>query len=151
MTAARTERPAPETGQRSDRVCRLTVGDCVLAVLLVLFSLGALIPFAAGRGDDAGDGQFGVAVMRVSGTVVHSIPLTGHARFTLDGVEGQLVLAVEPGRIRVHSVACELGLCIKRGWLESPRQTIICVPNQMTVDIERAAQAPYAGVHAVTY
>ncbi len=79
-----------------------------------------------------------VAVIKVQGETVQTVDLnaSGSHRITAEGVLGNSVLEVREGRIRMVSSPCPDKLCIHQGWTSKPGQSIVCVPNAVSVSIE---------------
>lgn len=37
------------------------------------------------------------------------------------------------GRVRVLKSSCRLKICVKKGWIADPRDSIVCVPNKVII------------------
>jgi hypothetical protein len=48
---------------------------------------------------------------------------------------GGLHIDHEIGRIRVSEAECHQQICVKRGWISKPGETIICIPNHVLIEI----------------
>lgn len=96
-----------------------------LAVGAVLFCF-----FRAGRG--AG----GTAVVRVSGQVVASYALAEDRMVPIEGKDGGTnVLVIENGTAHFTEASCPDKLCIYQGTVSREGQTIICLPNEVVIEI----------------
>lgn len=74
--------------------------------------------------------------VRVSGTVAASYPLDQNATYTISGVNGGTnVLVIEDGTARIEEASCPDGLCINTGRVSRDGQSIVCLPNQVVVEI----------------
>lgn len=76
-------------------------------------------------------------VVKVAGTQVTSIPLDKDTKYTIHGVNGgtnELVIA--DGQIWLEEASCPDKLCVHQGKIQYAGQSIICLPNQVSVTIE---------------
>ncbi len=61
------------------------------------------------------------------------------ARYSLalDGVydinDGKNVIEILDGKVRMHDADCPDRYCVRQGWIEYDGQSIICLPNMITV------------------
>jgi len=79
------------------------------------------------------------AVIKVQGRLVRRIELTEnrkYATFTLHGKRGPATVEVEGKRIRMSEAPCPDRICVARGWIEKPGESIVCIPNEIHVYIE---------------
>lgn len=51
-------------------------------------------------------------------------------------LNGKMQIEVNKGKIRVLSSDCPQHLCANMGWIQHSGQTIVCVPNQVLVEIK---------------
>ena len=90
----------------------------------------------------------GVAVISVSGAVV------GKSRLDMDsiarnvGAAGPFEAICEDGAMRMVFSACEDGLCVKQGAIRMSGQSIVCLPNQVSIVLQGAADG---GMDAVSH
>ena len=54
---------------------------------------------------------------------------------------GVVRIEVSGGRIRVADSHCPRGICMQRGWISRPGETIVCLPGGLLIEIEGVAQA----------
>ena len=76
-------------------------------------------------------------VVKVAGKQVTSIPLDKDTKYTIHGVNGgtnELVIA--DGQIWLEQASCPDKLCVHQGKIQYAGQSIICLPNQVSVTIE---------------
>lgn len=79
------------------------------------------------------------AVIRVQGEVVETVDLTSQSdrkKIRVRGPLGVSLLEVEKGKIRMVSSPCPDKICIRQGWADQPGETIVCVPNGISVSVE---------------
>jgi hypothetical protein len=103
-------------------------GDAVLAVLVLAASVwsGPLLA----RGPSSGPPT---ATILKDGRPLRLVDLS-HEGLILD-VAG-LALEVRQGRIRVARSDCPHRVCVRRGWIQVPGETIVCVPKRIVVAVE---------------
>ncbi len=51
------------------------------------------------------------------------------------GPLGTSVAEVKPGAIRMKSSPCPDHYCMKTGWINRPGAVIVCIPNQIVIEI----------------
>ncbi len=76
-------------------------------------------------------GEAEYAAVFVEGEPKKDILLSKDALFEL----GPMLIEVRDGRIRVLSADCPRKICVNSGWISSPGQSIICIPNKSVVSI----------------
>ncbi len=78
----------------------------------------------------------GMAQVRVAGTVTASYPLNENASYTITGANGGTnLLIIEDGSARIEEASCPDGVCIHTGRVRRDGQSIVCLPNQVVVEI----------------
>lgn len=65
------------------------------------------------------------------GDVRHELSLDEDGLFRFDGIDAEF--EVKGGKIRITKVSCPDKICENTGYIGSPGQSIICVPNKITV------------------
>lgn len=128
-------RRAPARGWVADSLRAMTVGDIVVAALILLMAAGvtaAQAGYFASRA--AGSGEL-TAVIEVDGKRVMEVPLSRDLTFTVDTLVGPEILEVKDGRIRVQESDCPDQICVYTGWISRPGQAIICLPGRMIVTV----------------
>ncbi len=84
-----------------------------------------------------------VAVVRVNGEEISRLPVNNESlsQTTISIPRGKATIEYGQGKVRVlplnHSV-CPNEICWRTGWISVPGQSIICVPNHMTITLEGA-------------
>lgn len=74
--------------------------------------------------------------VRVAGTVTASYPLNQDASYWIDGVNGgRNLLVIEDGTARIEEASCPDGVCVHTGRVKRSGQSIVCLPNQVVVEI----------------
>ena len=113
----------------------LRAGD--MGVLLAGAGLVAALTAWVWSGD-RGDS----VVIRAAGQIVKNLPLTHAQTVSVDGPLGTTRIAIEPGRARVVADPSPRQLCVKQGWLTQSGQAVLCLPNQVSLEI-RGRNAAY--------
>ena len=54
---------------------------------------------------------------------------------TINGVKGKTEVQINNGRVRLSSSPCSKKYCIHQGWISKANQTIICIPNKISISI----------------
>lgn len=72
------------------------------------------------------------AVIRC-GDVRHELSLDRDGTFRFDGIDAEF--EVKDGKIRLTNASCPDKICEKTGYIGSSAQSIICVPNKITVSV----------------
>ena len=101
--------------------------DILLIALLLVLSLSFLLIRTLTQAEGA------VAVVEIDGTVVGSYPLSVDGRFVLNG--GTNVLIIEDGTARLVESHCPDRTCELTGRISYVGQTIVCLPNRLSVTV----------------
>ena len=67
------------------------------------------------------------------GDVMHELSLDRDGVFRFDGIDAEF--EVKNGKIRMTHASCPDKICEKTGYIGSSGQSIICVPNKVTVSV----------------
>ncbi len=72
----------------------------------------------------------------VDGKIERTVPLSKDQSFSLTTPEGHhLSFEVKDGRIRFVSSDCPDKICVNTGFIGTPAQTAVCMPNRVSVTI----------------
>ena len=96
----------------------ILLAGCLAALCLVLFS---------------GKGEY--VQVRVSGKVVAEYPLSVDSEQEIKGTSGNNILVIREGEAWIEDASCPDKLCQKQGHISKKGQSLICLPNQITVEI----------------
>ena len=116
---------------------RLRRADLILIVILlatgVILSIGAVILSRTGES----------VQVRVSGHVVASYPLSEDREVEISGADGGVnLLVIRDGGARIEEASCPDRLCVGMGVIRRAGQSIICLPNQVVVEIVGSSGLP---------
>ena len=105
---------------------KLYRNDIILNVIIVAVCM--LVPFCVMfMGGKNGD----CAVISVDGKKVKSISLSENAKFEQNGV----TVCVQDGKAYISASDCPDGTCMKMGKIWKSGQSVVCVPNRVSVKI----------------
>ena len=79
-----------------------------------------------------------VAVVEIDGTIAEEYPLSYDGVFALNG--GTNVLVIEDGVAYFNYSSCPDHICEKTGKISYVGQTIVCLPNRLSVTVKGNAQ-----------
>ncbi len=117
------------------RISRL---DVVVIVLILVVSVGLLWRISRSRGKVPSGSR--IAVVRQGDTVLEEVDLEKDGEIAL--LEGRMQVRIEQGRLRVMESDCAKKTCMNMGWIQHPRQSIVCIPNKVLIEIE-SAETPF--------
>ena len=101
--------------------------DAILALSLIVVSLSALLIW---RGiTDRGR----YACVSVGGEVVSEYSLSVDGEYELNG--GSNILVIKGGEAYISHADCPDGLCVKTGKISLVGESIVCLPNKVSVRI----------------
>ena len=76
-----------------------------------------------------------VVVIRSDGKIVKELPINKDAVFEVKSKEGHLFVEIKNGKVRVTNSTCKDKLCEKEGWISNVGESIICLPNRISISI----------------
>ena len=109
---------------------KLRKADLLLLAAALVFGavLAAVLLLRASGG--------GTVQVRVAGTVTAGYPLDRDASYTITGANGGTnLLVIEDGAARIEEASCPDGVCVHTGRIRRNGQSIVCLPNQVVVEI----------------
>lgn len=115
-----------------ERLLKARPQDYVLSGALLLASL-----FWLSAPSGAGGAAPASAVLSAGGRRLAELPLDRPARRVFSLAHGRLAVEVAPGKgIRISESDCPAKVCLHHGWAAHTGETIVCVPNELLVEIE---------------
>lgn len=118
----------------------LRPGDYIVLLLglLLVFSLFLLrLPDRAGQ----------TLLVRAKGQIVAELPLHTRRTLSIAGSMGNSVVEVASGKARVIGDPGPRQLCVKQGWISRAGDTLLCLANQVSLEIP----GPAAGMDTLSY
>ena len=76
------------------------------------------------------------AIVYYENEVLLTIDLSENKEYKVDGYNVKVNIVVKNGKIKVDSENSPLHLCSKQGYISSTYETIVCLPNKITIKIE---------------
>ena len=126
-----------QTGQPVLSEMRIAMGRRDAAVLAVLLAVGALLFFIFRISRAEG----GTAVVRVGGEEYGSYDLHTDQEIEIRGKNGGTnLLRISGGKASVVQASCPDLLCVHRGTVNRQGESIICLPNEVVVEISSAEE-----------
>ena len=115
-------------------------------LLLSALAAGGLLlgsALALGRSEGA------VVVVRVSGDTVAEFSQNRDAVYRIEGANGaENTLVIEDGQVWLEDASCPDRLCVRQGCIRHAGESILCLPNEVAVQIEGEADGS-AGLDVV--
>jgi hypothetical protein len=102
---------------------------CVLAVGIVLLII---------RNAGSKPGSF--IVVDIDGKTVAEYPIEMEGRFTFNG--GSNEIQISRGKVRMIHADCPDLVCVHQGWIDTQGQSIVCLPNRITVTVTGTGSGP---------
>ena len=100
--------------------------EAVIIGIILLGSIAAIVVM------DLSGSSSRTAVIRC-GDVRHELALDKDGLFRFDGIDAEF--EVKNGKIRLINASCPDKICEKTGYIGSSGQSLICVPNKITVSV----------------
>lgn len=120
-------------GLKNNMKVKMKKGDIIILVL-VLFSAGIML-FVLGNQKQ---GEY-VHVTANGKTVTYAIG--GNRRITLEnGVSGYNTVIIKDGKVFMENASCPDQICVKHKAVWRNQESIICLPNEVYIEIESKAE-----------
>lgn len=75
------------------------------------------------------------AVVVINGVETQSLPLSTNTEITLKNGNDFNVLVIEDGKAYIKDASCPDKLCVKQHTVQYNGETLVCLPNKITVKI----------------
>ena len=111
--------------------------DCLLILIVIALGVVILIVTRSSRKEGA------FAVVMVQNEEIARYSLSTDGIYDING--GTNTIEIKDGRVRMLEAFCPNHLCIRQGWIRYEGQSIICLPNKVTVIV----RAPGSGMDFV--
>lgn len=125
---------------------KIKYGDLIAVLLVVAVAVLSMWLIARASAGDKGE----YALVEVKGKRELKLPLgpgLPEREYTVRGWIGESTLVRDGGRIRLRQSDCRDKICVGTGWIDSPGQTIVCLPNRVVVTVTSTRKG---GVDTVT-
>jgi hypothetical protein len=77
-------------------------------------------------------------IVRSKGNVVAQLSLQRNRSLTVDGPLGTTIVEVNNQRARIQSDPSPKQYCVRQGWLQQTGEIALCLPNQVSIEIDGA-------------
>lgn len=101
--------------------------DVIFISAVLLLAVTVLLIFTLTKKEGAS------VIVEIDGTVAGEYPLSVNGEFVLNG--GTNVLTIENGTARISDSSCPDHICENKGKIKYVGQTIVCLPNKLTVTV----------------
>ncbi|MGM0524003.1 MAG: NusG domain II-containing protein [Bacillota bacterium] len=112
-----------------------TVSDVL--VILVLIGI-SFLPFAVFYAQQSSSGERFVVITKDQ-AVLHEIALSDIdeiEQVTIDSDDGHYnTIEISNGEVHMHDANCNDQVCVRSGAIDSPGETIVCLPHKVIVEI----------------
>ena len=103
-----------------------------IILILAALAVAAVLLLVVRRHGEAGS----YAVVMVRNTEM------GRYSLTFDGIyainDGKNTIEIRDGKVRMTEADCPNHLCVRQGWISFSGQSIVCLPNELSVTITGA-------------
>ncbi len=105
---------------------KIYINDIITNIVIILVCISVPICFSLlSKGDEKN------AVVSVDGEIIKEMPLSENGTLEVEGV----IIEVDNGKARAVKSDCPDGLCVKTKEAQNVGDSIICVPNKVSVRI----------------
>ena len=98
-----------------------------IALILVILAVATVILLVSSSRKE--EGAYVVVMVRNEEVARYSLAINGI--YDING--GTNTIEIEDGRVRMLEAFCPNHLCIRQGWIHLEGQSIVCLPNKVTV------------------
>lgn len=116
-------------------------GDVLIILAVIAASVFLISSSMAGAGGDSG---LKVSIS-VNGKEALVRPLGGeNENLTIEGYQGESYVEISGGKVHMVDSACPDKLCVRSGWISRPKESIVCLPNRVVIEIKSVEGGPDA-------
>ncbi len=73
--------------------------------------------------------------VQVSNQPIKLYPAAKHQKIKINGVNGESLIEIKYGKARFLHSHCLNQLCVLHGWIKQPGESIVCLPNQISLTL----------------
>ena len=110
--------------------------NVIFIIILLIASFTMLFFIIMGKQRQKGD----KVLIYVNGTLVQEVSLEVEAEIVIHGSPGDNVLVIRDRKAYMKEASCENHVCIQQGEVSRNGETIICMPNQIIVEVSAEKQ-----------
>lgn len=101
----------------------------IASLLLIAVAVGLGFYLLAKNGEKA--------VVTLDGTVILEQPLQEDCRMPIRSENGENVLQIENGKVRIAEADCRDQICVNHKEISKTGESIVCLPHGLVVEIKR--------------
>ncbi|MFH1378913.1 MAG: NusG domain II-containing protein [bacterium] len=120
---------------------RISMFDLLLAGLMLASSIGYLLSF---HKDTSSIHK--KALLYVNNKLIQTVQLSGIEHRSIPLRNSELTVEIVLDKVRIVGSDCPYKICEHTGWITSPGQTIVCVPNNVLIEIAGSSGYQYDAV-----
>lgn len=75
------------------------------------------------------------ALVYYDGILIKTIDLSVNDRYVVNGDNGEVVIVVNDGKVKVETENSPLHLCSLQGYISNTYESIVCLPNKIVINI----------------
>ena len=98
-----------------------------IALILVILAVATVVLLVSSSRKE--EGAYVVVMVQNEEVARYSLAINGI--YDING--GTNTIEIEDGRVRMLEAFCPNHLCIRQGWIHLEGQSIVCLPNKVTV------------------
>ncbi len=103
--------------------------DIIIIVAVVLISTALFIYFFPGSGELA------TVSVSVGGKPYGTYSIEIPQKITVVTEKGLNIVEIANNSVHMENADCPDKLCVSQGWINTPMQSVVCLPNQVIVEI----------------
>lgn len=106
---------------------KINSSDLIIIILILIVSIGIIfVQFGQNR-------QASEAFVYYQGKLLLQINMNKNNVYNLS--DAKMKIEVENRRIRISESDCPKRMCMRKGWIQTPGDVIVCVPNKVLIEI----------------
>lgn len=106
-----------------------------IILIVVILAVGVVLLIVTGNHGKAGS----YAIVMVRNNEIARYSLSTDGIYTING--GTNTIEIKDGKVRMTEAECPNHLCVRQGWISFSGQSIVCLPNELSVTITGADDA----------
>lgn len=104
--------------------------DLIIIIAILILSILLFVLFTL---TTAGQSEYVQIIY--DGNVIDTLPLDSDTEYSPD-TNNNIIIEIKDGKVRFKSSDCPDKVCVNTGWLSSPGQTAVCLPNKISIVIK---------------
>lgn len=117
---------------------RMKPWDFIILLILILASFTPLVIFSVQQANQQTVSYS--AILKVDGQQIKSFPLSNnqkHYTYKYTDADGDYnLIEIDHEQIRIKQASCLDQICVQRGWIKKPGETIVCLPHKLVIEVQ---------------